>query len=395
VVHPDVRGLASALDERVSEPLVLHIISGLGVGGAEGSLVEVAGALQECGLSQHVVCLGALDERAADLRSRGVKVTVLGVRGLVRMATSVVTLARLIQHDNPAVVQGWMYHGNIVAALAHRLSGGRGKRRLYWNLRASNVDAERYRGVVRLSAMLSRVPDLIVANSHTGKAFHIDQGFRANRIEVVSNGIDTQKFCPDTEARMRIRADLGISPETIVAIHAARVDPMKDHATFLAAMTEVPQLRGLLAGAGTDALALPDNVRALGLRHDLARLYAAADIVVSSSAFAEGFSNVIAEGMSTGLIPVATDVGDACDIIGDSGAVVPVGDAAALAAALTAIVRLLPDERRARGMRARERIIEQFPVDKMIETYARLYDGTDAGLVRASDLRSSSELRRQ
>ena len=86
---------------------------------------------------------------------------------------------------------------------------------------------------------------------------------------------------------------------------------MKDHATFLAAMAELPSLTGVMVGEGTSELAAPPNVRALGRRRDTPALYAAADIVASTSAFGEGFSNVIAEGMSAGLVPVATDVGDA------------------------------------------------------------------------------------
>ena len=284
----------------VSPRVVLHVTSGLGIGGAEVFLTQVASALQARGVPQYVVCIGALDEYADELRSRGVTVTVLGVKGMARLPAGVIRLARLIRELNPEVVQGWMYHGNILAALAHLLAGRRARRQLYWNLRASNVDATRYGRVVRISATLSRVPDLIIANSQAGKEFHINQGFRPRRLEVIGNGIDTQKFRPDAKLRAARRSELGISPDAVVAIHAARVDPMKDHPALLAAMAAIPQVYGLLVGAGTETLHVPANVRALGMRRDMEQLYAVADIVVSSSAFGEGFSNVVAEGMSAG-----------------------------------------------------------------------------------------------
>ena len=324
--------------------------------------------------------LGTLDDHAEEFRSRGVGVTVLGVNSAARLPGSIIRIARMIRSLDPAVVQGWMYHGNILAAFAHRLAHRGTQRRLYWNLRASNVDAARYDRVVRLGAMLSRWPDLIIANSQAGAKFHIDHGFQPRRMAVIGNGIDTQKFRPDAKARAALRAELGIPADAVVAIHAARVDPMKDHPTLLAAMAAVPQVLGLLVGAGTETLRLPANVRALGLRRDLARLYATADIVVSSSAFGEGFSNVVAEGMSVGLIPVATDVGDAREIVGDAGYVVAPGDVASLAGALAAAASGSAADRLARGLRARARMIDLFPLSKTIEAYARLYDSGGAAV---------------
>ena len=109
---------------------------------------------------------------------------------------------------------------------------------------------------------------------------------------------------------------------------------MKDQATFLAAMTQLPDLFALLVGAGTETLAATHNVVRLGRRNDVPRLFAAADFVVSSSRFGEGFSNALGEGMACGLPAVATDVGDAKLIVGDTGLVVPPGDPHALAAAI-------------------------------------------------------------
>lgn len=119
-----------------------------------------------------------------------------------------------------------------------------------------------------------------------------------------------------------MRKELGLSFDAVVAIHVARVNSMKDHESFLAAMAEVPNVEGLLAGAGTESLSVPTNAKALGLRRDVNRLYAAADVVVSTSVYAEGFSNIIAEGMSCGLVPFTTDAGDARLIVGDVGRII-------------------------------------------------------------------------
>jgi glycosyltransferase involved in cell wall biosynthesis len=111
----------------------------------------------------------------------------------------------------------------------------------------------------------------------------------------------------------------------------------------------------------------------LGLRRDVADLYAVADFVVSTSTFGEGFSNAIAEGMSAGLVPVATDVGDARKLVSETGFVVAPDDSHALVQALQSLARMSRIERDALGLQARSRIVEQFPLEKAIDSYAQLY----------------------
>ena len=140
---------------------VIHVISGLGTGGAETMLVQLAVGLRARGLSQHVVSLGKLDTHAAELRAAGIEVTVLNAGGPLSFAGALYGLLCVARRLRPRILQGWMYHGNIAATLCHYICGGRARRKLFWNLRASNMDEARYSGIIRLSALLSRLPDLI------------------------------------------------------------------------------------------------------------------------------------------------------------------------------------------------------------------------------------------
>ena len=360
---------------------VMHVISGLGMGGAETMLVRLAGRLRARGLSQHVVSLNTFDALAPDLRASGVEVTMLNAGSLTSFPRATTALVRTTRRVRPRVLQGWMYHGNIAASVAHCLNSGRHNRRLFWNLRASNMDAQRYGAVIRLGALMSHGPEAVIANSQAGIAFHRDRGFRPRRFIEIDNGVDTDKFRPDQAARKRVRAQLGISEDAIVVIHVARGDPMKDHTTFLAAMAQMPVLTAVMVGEGTPELLPPANVRALGRRRDTAELYAAADIVASTSAFGEGFSNVIAEGMSVGLVPVATDVGDARRIVGDTGTVVSPRDPDAFGAALAAVAALSRDARGRQGLAARQRIVSNFSLDLATDRYFELYSASNTAPV--------------
>jgi glycosyltransferase involved in cell wall biosynthesis len=170
-----------------------------------------------------------------------------------------------------------------------------------------------------------------------------------------------------------VRRQLGIPDDACVAIHVARIDPMKDHATGVAAAARSPDVFGLFVGEGTEKLALPANARGLGRRSDVADLYAAADIVLSTSAFGEGFSNALTEGMSAGLIPIATDVGDASAIVGKTGAVLAPGDLAGFVNAINETTLMTPDARRMRGIAARDRVCELYSLDRAVDRFAKLY----------------------
>src|SRR5262249_10334797 len=151
------------------------------------------------------------------------------------------------------------------------------------------------------------------------------------------------------------------------------VDPMKDHAGFLRAMALLPDVQALLVGAGTEDLAAASNVHRLGRRADVPRLLAAADVVVSSSAFGEGFSNAVAAGMAGGLVPIAPAVGAARIIVGSTGAVVPPGRPEALADAVRTLIAEPPARRRERGEQARARIVENYSLERAQQRFADLY----------------------
>jgi glycosyltransferase involved in cell wall biosynthesis len=141
--------------------------------------------------------------------------------------------------------------------------------------------------VVKACTLLSDRADVVTANSIAGMKSHLALGYRPRRSEIVANGIDVDEFKPNPSARAAVRRRLGVSENSIVVAHVARVDPMKDHETLFAAMAELPDLIALVIGAGTERLPDAPNVLRLGRRDDVATLLAAADVAASSSAFGE------------------------------------------------------------------------------------------------------------
>ncbi|MBE3143162.1 MAG: glycosyltransferase, partial [Planctomycetes bacterium] len=98
----------------------------------------------------------------------------------------------------------------------------------------------------------------------------------------------------------------------------------------------------------------------------IAAVYNALDICCSTSIFGEGFPNVVGEAMACGIPCVVTDVGDSAMVVGETGRVAPVSDIEALAQALRTMILLSDAERSALGEMARQRILSNFSLQRMI-----------------------------
>lgn len=361
---------------------VTHVITGLNRGGAEHSLFRLIRA--QGNPAQHsVISLldgGIYRPRIEEL---GVRVTSLGMKRSLPSLPALLRLRRLIQERQPDLVQTWMYHADLLAAISTRFLDIP----VCWGIHNTRLDPvnTKYstRLVVRLCALLSdRVPEVIVSCSVESVRSCQEYGYRA-RFKVVHNGIDPQEWHLPPSKASKVREELRI-PVGVLIGHAGRNDPQKDHPNLALGFNLVhhrhPHARLLLCG---DHLAdgssyfrqLPfvpaarHAVLALGPRDDLPRLWQMLDIFVLSSSFGEAFPNVLLEAMAAGVPCVTTDVGDAAEIVGDTGLVVPPGQPEALAAAIEKLIALGPEGRRALGEAARARVAERYTLEKMVQGY--------------------------
>ena len=369
---------------------VTHVINGLGVGGAETMLYRLLSASDRARFHHRVISLtdvGAIGKRMAAL---GLPVEALGMRrGLGDLAVPL-RLARNLSRGSPSLVQTWMYHADLVGGLAARLAGSGP---VIWNIRQSTLEPGLSKRTTiwtrRLCARLSRlVPQRIVCCSQVARDVHVRLGYAADKFVVIPNGFDLDEFRPDTAARQAVREELGIAPEMALVGGVGRWDPQKDYRTFVAAAArlaaEAPESRFLLCGEGLvwdNALlsgwiaraGLADRFVLLGHRDDIARVTAALDIAGSSSAYGEGFPNVVAEAMACAVPCAVTEVGDSAMLVAATGRTVPPAEPDALAGAWKELLDLGPEGRASLGAAARARIARDFSLASVVARYERLY----------------------
>jgi len=417
---PSRRHVTSGLTERIfmsmaksaASPRVLHIITGLGTGGAEASLVRVirGAADPSC---HAVVSLTTRGTRAEELESLGVRVWAIGLARGQASWQALRALRAITREVDPGVIQGWMYHANVAASLLAMTSRERWP--VLWNVRhaldAWDTEPRKLRWLIQLMARFSSQPRAIIYNSSRSARQHEARGYSAARTLVIPNGVDVERFKPDATTRAATRLALGVPADAVVIGMAARIDPLKDHDTFLrvaahiAARTETVYF--LLVGAGTEAgteaqptaldttiaqrehdvPALAGRLVRWGERRDMPAIYNACDLVMLTSR-SEGNPNAVAEAMGCGVPCVVTDVGDAALLVGASGEVAPVGDVIALA---EAALRLVHDhsQRRERGTVARARIQSHYSAPDERGAYERLWGATVARTGPA-DLRTAT-----
>lgn len=357
-------------------PRIMHVITGLDTGGAEKMLTDLAIANHHAGESPLLVSLLPGGARHDSLVKAGVEVKEVGlVRGRPGLR-GIFRLVDLIRTEKPDVIQSWMYHADLYSLIALMLSGRRRQTRLYWGIRCSNMDTAQYgltlRVVIRMCAWLSFLPDGIIANSVEGRNWHLGIGYKPKLFTIIDNGLNVSLYQATLALRHEARAELDIDRDAFVIGTLARSDPMKDYPNLLAALEKLDGAVCIVAGRGTEKLATAPGLICLGERQDALRILHAMDVFVSASAYGEGFSNAIAEAMSCELPIIATHVGDSGRIVGDCGIIVEPGDSNALAEAIRTLWQN-PALRHELGHRARQRITEEFSLQRMVLAYRDFY----------------------
>jgi glycosyltransferase involved in cell wall biosynthesis len=369
---------------------IAHVIAGLDTDGAETVLHSVTSRMDREPFENEVISLTSMGPMAERLNASGMRVRALGMRRGSPNPYHLLRLSRWLRESQTNLVQTWMYHADLVGGLAARLAG----KPVIWGIHHTNLDRAQNKRLTiwtaKVCARLSHAtPQRIVCCSEASRRAHVEFGYAEQKMLVIPNGFDLQKFRPDTAARSALRRQLGITEETPLIGMGGRFHVQKGHKNFIEAAArlhaQAPEVRFVLCGKDVDennaTLAswiaqggadLHSVCRLLGTRQDMARFFSALDIATSPS-LSEAFPMAVGEAMACGTPCVVTDVGDSALIVGDTGRVVPANDPQALAEAWQALLRIGPAARGQLGQAARNRIERRFDIGATVERYQELY----------------------
>ncbi|MFN3656966.1 MAG: glycosyltransferase [Pseudolabrys sp.] len=378
---------------------VVLFVRSLAVGGTERQVVHLANGLARRRHDVTLVMLYGGGAAEKDIDNQYVKVIDVQKRGRWDVLGPLWRLRQAIAAERPDVLYAFLPMQNVLAALLRPFLP---RTKLVFGARGSAFRIAAYDHLSAMSyradAWLSHRADAIIANSYS--FLQAARRYAPGKVVIVPNGIDVDRMCIDRDGKRRMRAVWNIGARAFVVGMVARLDPMKDHANFLAAAAQFAAAHAdahfVCVGGGDSggyrgeletmarALGLAERVSFIGEQSDLAPIYNAFDIGTLSSAYGEGFSNVIGEAMACGLPMAVTDVGDAARIVGPHGIVVPPGDPQRLSEAWGQLRQRQANEPNL-AVAVRAHIVDRYSIESMVDKTERILTQVCEGRPFAAD----------
>ena len=360
---------------------ILYIVTGLGLGGAEKVVCDLADQMVNRGYEVKLVYLTG--DKLVTPKSSNIEIIYLGLNGISSFILASLKYRQLIKKFRPDVVHAHMVHANIFTRL-NRI--GAKVPRLISSAHSNNEGGRNrmlaYRATHHLADYTTNVSNNACENFRQLKAVP------NNDIHVVYNGVDINKFTYHAHALKSPK----IKNEKIF-ISVGRFHEAKDYPNLIQAYTllsknnnhfpitlkivgQIDELIYPVIRELVDSSQLTDNVEIMGKRDDIPHLLAQADFLVLSSKY-EGLPTVVIEAMASGTFVIGTDCGGTAEIMGDTGILVPPQDSQALAQAMQQALSLTDEQISSNNIRARKRIEELFSLEKSVEKWLEIYKASD------------------
>ncbi len=362
---------------------VIHIITGLGDGGAEHALFKIC---KYDNKNKHfVISLKGSGKYFSLLKKLGIKVYCLNFK--FYSINKLIILINLIRFLKPDIVQTWLVHADFIGSIAARIAG---IKNILWNVRYSNIEIGKAKIttilIIRILSMLSYLlPKTIIVVSKRAQKIYETIGYNKKLLKFIPNGYDLSILKIKKNKKLNFQQKFKIRKKVPILGNVARYDPQKDHLNLLKALSIIKlrninficvligtnmNLKNLSLLSDIKKLKLNDHVKLLGQNENISNVMNAIDIHILSSSYGEGFPNVVAESMACGTPCIVTDVGDSALIVGKTGWVVPPKESNKLAKAIERAINEKSSKKwTKRSNKARLRIKDKFSIGKMLKLY--------------------------
>jgi sugar transferase (PEP-CTERM/EpsH1 system associated) len=359
---------------------VVYLVHTLRLAGLENVVVSLANALDPSLFECTIVSLAPHDSLQNQVHAERVQVVSFDKKE-GNDPRLIYRLYRFLRQERPHIVQTHNWGTLLEGALAAKLAGVP----VVIHAERGTIDGRRRNLFVQRHLLKIVHQVLSVSEAHRQRLADAT-GFPYQRIKPIPNGVDASLFFPRPTEKQRIRKNLGLELTPLYFGTVANLRPVKNHSLLLRVGSRLcqshEQVRFVFAGDGplkeqlvtlAEELGISAKVRFLGARSDIPEVLNALDIFVLPS-LSEGMPNAVLEAMACGLPVVATRVGGIPELIedGNTGLLVASEDERQLEAILGNLLRCKA-KRHALGEKGRQRVLERFRLERMVQEYQELY----------------------
>lgn len=366
---------------------IVHIINGLGNGGAEMMLYKLLQQVDPSKLHVEVISLVDFDVMGPKIEALGITVHPLFIKNRKTFIKNIFKSIKLCKDAD--FIQTWLYHANLYGFFVKIFVP---KAKLIWGIHNSALKKETNKSSTILISKIGAFASYlwvykIVCCSKNTYDTHKEIHYQSKKMVVIPNGFDLDLLQKNKYVDKLFIPSLKLPITSKIILSVGRWDSCKDYPNLLYALSKlikrIPDCHLLLCGTGLNIdnadlskliteLSLWDFVSLLGRRDDIPYLMSNADVFVSSSV-SEAFPNTIGEAMACELPCVVTDVGDCSYIVGECGIVVPPSDPSQLANGILNILTQPQAQNILIGKLSRERVLELYEIKKVSQDYFSLY----------------------
>lgn len=360
---------------------ILYLITGLGGGGAEKVVVDLADQMVSRGHQVKIAYLKG--EIVVKPKFESIELISLGFENMKSFYMAYLNYKKLLLSFNPDIVHAHMVHANIFARISRKFYP---IPKLICTAHSNNEGGKLRMLAYKLTHGLAEITTNV--SKSASENFVKLGAVPKNGIITVYNGIDLAKFKYHADANIRIRNELNLHQGNKIFLAVGRFHVAKDYPNLIEAFSlliksytenEKPHL--LIAGDGEQRseienlilhLNLQNSVTLLGRRNDIEKLMSAADFFVLSSSF-EGFGLVVAEAMACETFIIATDCGGVKEVMGRTGLLVSPENSLALAKALIKAINMPKDNIADNNIKALDHVRKNFDLQIIVEKWLKLY----------------------
>lgn len=333
----------------------------------------MADEIKQAGNDVIVVSMEANGFLVPEIRSKGIEVIELGVKGIFSVISSYFKLMKIVNRFKPDIIHAHMIHANLLSRIVKVFNP-----KIKLINTAHNINEGK---LMKLYSLSKAIPEWSTNVSHEAYEYFLRNGyFVPDKSSFIYNAIDTDAFnmAPGTDI-----PDIEIDRKDFIFLFAGRLHYQKNLPVLFKAfdrlIKEGAKAMLIIAGDGelkpvladlAEELNITERVRFIGKRNDLPQVMKLANCFVLSSAF-EGFGLVVGEAMASGVPVIATNCGGVAEVMGTYGKLVDVDDIAALAAAMREIYDHQPQKNTL--LEAREYIVQKFGKGAIATQWIELY----------------------